>query len=312
MTKIRRHVTGVLVAVCILFVAACVESGPTVTPESPEKTQPTKAACTPTDSDPSQSSRRAPKAPPPVTICFFDQSAELEPWSYCYEDGCASGSPPENPIDVGSPDEVVVNYPLPDWSFKAFFAPADEKCGRVQRVHPERVDDGELLLRPAGYADTYDVTLFGRGDGDVSTTFRWTTPSDGPLPRPQARAAIVSDEGNQIVSYGVELSITNLARDPKKAKATITVTADNGDSISFRAKQTRTPCRAEGSLYFDRPDDKGMAAADLGGAPFMYDIRLVLDGKSYRARAVWPDDEIKGNEPSVHLRFAPPLPRLGG
>jgi hypothetical protein len=34
----------------------------------------------------------------------------------------------------------------------------------------------------------------------------------------------------------------------------------------------------------------------------------VLDGARYAAAAVWPADEIVGNEPSVALHFTPTLP----
>lgn len=57
----------------------------------------------------------------------------------------------------------------------------------------EATDDGALLLRPAGHAGTYDVTLFGKGDGDLFVTFRWTTPSDGTLSPPEARLAVLAD-----------------------------------------------------------------------------------------------------------------------
>nr|MBA3851451.1 hypothetical protein [Chloroflexota bacterium] len=51
-------------------------------------------------------------------------------------------------------------------------------------------------------------------------------------------------------------------------------------------------------------------AADLGPAPFTYDVVVMLDGVRYAARAAWPADEIQGNEPSVALEFSPPLPAM--
>lgn len=252
----------------------------------------------------------APEGPPPVTILYSGQSATLDPWSYCYSTGCIAGDPPENPIDIGSPEEVIVRYPLEAWTFRAFFTPAGEKCGRVQPVTPEPTSDGDVLLRPTGFADTYDVTLFGRGGGDLSATFRWTTPFDGPLPEPKARIAIVSDEDADIVSYGVELSLSNLADDPHEAEAKITVTAGDGDSLSFIANRAKQPCVPVGSLYWDGPDPKGKEAARLGPSPFTYDVEVILDGERYEARARWPNDEITGNEPSVRLDFTPDLPAL--
>ena len=250
------------------------------------------------------------EAPPPVTIRYGDKAAELHAWTYCYGNGCADGAPPEDPIDVGSPDEVVIEFPLDDWSFGATFTPSNDRCGRNIDARAESLGDGRFVLHPAGYADSYDVTLFGRGDGDLFVTFRWTTPTDGPLPVPKARLAVLADHDGRLDSYGVELEITNLERDPKKASATITVEAANGRSVSFDAKRSRTRCWPEGTLYWDGPDDEGLAVAALGECPCTYLVELELDGEHYRARAEWPRDEIKGNEPSARLDFVPPLPAL--
>lgn len=245
-----------------------------------------------------------------MTARFFDQSIDLNAWTYCYGNGCVDGGPPRNPPDVGAPEAVVVEFPLSGWSFKASFTPAGEKCGRMQTVSLEPTDEGEFVLRPAGHADTYDVTLFGRGNGDLFTTFRWSTPTDGPLPKPRARLAILAGHDGSVDSYGVELEVRNLARTPLSASARITVRAEDGDALTFKAKQSRRRCFPEGTLYWDGPDDEGLAAAELGDGPFSYDVELILEGKRYVASATWPDDEIKGNEPSVRLDFTPSLPAL--
>lgn len=249
-------------------------------------------------------------APPPVTINFSGGSIELVPWTYCYGNGCADGMPPETPPDVGDPEEVIVEYPLPGWSFEASFTPAGEKCARDFPTTLEQVDEGSFLLRPAGYRDTYDVTLFGRGDGDLFVTFRWSTPSEGPLPAPEARLAVLADHDGEVDSYGVELALTHLAETPKDASATITVRAVNGEEVTFQAKRARGGCRQEGTLYWDGPDDQGLAAAQLPGERFTYEVEVQLDGERYAATATWPDDVIEGNEPSVRLDFRPDLPAL--
>ena len=118
--------------------------------------------------------------PPPVTVRFLDRSFVLNAWSYCYGNTCADGYPPAPPPDVGDPEEVYVEFPLPEWSFIATFVPADEKCVRAQRVQLDASGEGSFVLKPVGQADTYDVTLFGKGDGDLVVTFRWTTPRHGP------------------------------------------------------------------------------------------------------------------------------------
>lgn len=251
-----------------------------------------------------------PEAPPPVTVRFFDDSIELEAWTYCYGNGCADGAPPANPPDVGNPDKITIEYPLAGWRFDAFLSPPDEECGREFRTSLERIDDHTFVLRPAGYAGTYDVTLQGRGDGDLFTSFRWTTPSDGPLPKPKARLAVLADHDGEVDSYGIELEVRDLATTPKKASATITVRDEDGEEFSFEAKRATRGCRPEGTIYWDGPDDKGRQAAGLGEGPFTYEVELTLDGESYFATARWPDDEIEGNEPSVRLLFSPELPAL--
>lgn len=251
-----------------------------------------------------------PGSPPPVTIHFDGRSVELKPWSYCYESGCADGAPPENPIDVGSPEEVIIEYPLEDWTFKASFTPAGEVCGRTQSAKLAVTETGDFIVTPLGFAGTYDVTLTGRGDGSLSVTFRWTTPYDGPLPKPKAYIGVLADNDGNVDSYGVELSISNMAETPASAKASIAVTSSEGDSITFDATKRRTRCVAEGSLSWNGPNDKGLEAAKLGSAPFEYEVELWLDGKRYRSRATWPDDQIPWLKPYTWLRFIPKLPGL--
>lgn len=247
--------------------------------------------------------------PPPVTIHYGSDSQDLEASSFCYGNLCVSGGPPDPPPSVGSPEQVLVDFPLEGWSFVAIFQPVGEKCGRMQTIELERNAQGSFVLQPAGYASTYDVTLFGRGNGDLATTFRWTTPFDGPLPAPEASLALVSGEPGDVTSYGVELIVSNLAETPQRASATVTVTAANRESLTFEAVRANG-CRSEGTVVWDGPDDEGLTAAELGPAPFRYEVAVTLDGKQYVAHAEWPADEIKGNEPSVTLAFHPALPAL--
>ena len=301
-----RWIVTMLVVVGALL-SAC-GSGETAGPRSDPK-----PAGAPSENDSAPSSEPLEpgdlEAPPPVTVWFFDESVDLHAWTYCYGNGCVDGAPPASPRDVGSPEDIIVEFPLPGWSFKASFSPAGKECGRVQTVPLEPAGDGRFVLRPAGFAGTYDVTLIGRGDGDLFTTFRWTTPSDGPLPEPRARLAVLAGHDGEVDSYGVELALTNLAQTPRQATAVVTVEADGGEALSFTAKSSRG-CHPEGTVYWDGPDDQGRAAARLGEGPFGYEVVLTLDGERYVAHATWPDDEIKGNEPSVRLEFTPDLPGL--
>ena len=250
------------------------------------------------------------EAPPPVTIRYLDRSSELHAWTYCYGNGCADGAPPENLVDVGNPDEVIVEFPLEGWTFDATFTPSGDRCGRNIEGRVAPLDDGRFAVQPAGYADTYDVTLMGRGDGDLFVSYRWTTPTDGPLPDPRARLAVLADHDGELDSYGIELMLTNLRADPKTATATITVASSDGRSLTFDATRSRTRCLPEGTVYWDGPDDQGLAAAALGDCPCTYEVEVELDGERYVARAQWPRDEIKGNEPSARLDFVPSLPGL--
>jgi hypothetical protein len=284
-----------------LFLAACAEAAPPGAGTSPVTTS---ASSSEPGFYPDLDS------PPPVTVRFFDQSIDLHAWTYCYGNVCADGSPPAETPDVGSPQEVVVEFPLSGWSFTASFRPTKDECGRVQQMPLESTGGGAFVLRPAGYADTYDVTLFGQGDGDLFVTFRWTTPIDGTLPPPEARLAVLADHDGQVDSYGVELEVTNLARTPKKTSASITVRSATGETVTFEATRSDHPCLPEGTVYWDGPDNEGLEAAALGNGPFTYEVELVLDGVRYVATAAWPQDEIVGNEPSVALDFTPDLPAL--
>lgn len=247
--------------------------------------------------------------PPPVILRYGAESKALEAHTYCFGNVCADGAPPNSPPSVGSPEQVLIDFPLKQWSFEAIFEPAGERCGRMQTVALERNESGSFVLEPAGYAGTYDVTLFGRGNGDLFTTFRWFTPYDGALPTPEARLALVSGDSGHLHSYGVELAVSNLAETPDRASATVTVTAANGASLTFQAARANG-CRPEGTVYWDGPDAEGKNAAELGPPPFAYSVDLELDGERYTATAHWPADEIRGNEPSVALRFRPALPAL--
>ena len=295
-----------LTLAALLLLAGCGETGPDSRPAAgPEPTTPT-AAAPPTES-------AAPpdlEGPPTVTLRFLDEFVDLEAWTYCYGNVCADGIPPAEPPGVGDPEEVFVEFPLPEWSFAASFRPAGDECGRVQDVPLEPVGDGRFVLRPVGRAGTYDVTLIGRGNGDLFTTFRWTTPRDGTPPTPQARLALLADHDGQVDSYGVELELTNLAGTPTRASARITVRAADGDSITFDAKRAHLGCLPEGTVYWDGPDEPGLAAAALGQGPFAYEVEVLLDGVRHVAIAAWPADEIAGNEPSVSLDFTPALPAL--
>ena len=251
-----------------------------------------------------------PGSPPPVTVRFSDGSVDLQPYSFCYRALCINGSPGRL-TDIGSPVVVTVESPLNGWAFTAYFRPSGDDCGRIQSTPLSPNDDGTFTLEPIGFADHYDVTLFGEdpNGGDLSVAFRWATPADGPLPEPRAYLALLSNN-DPATSYGVELHVSNLESTPSSARAKITVRASNGRKITFWAEAAVRDCLPEGTVYWDGPDAKGLAAAALGDPPFTYEVELILDGSRYVATAKWPSDEIKGEEPAVLLEFIPVLPAL--
>lgn len=287
----------------LLLLVACAEA-----PSTEVRARPASPHGPETGPDPGTGSDL--DSPPPVTVRFFDGSIELRAWTYCYGNVCADGSPPDESPDVGDPEQVLVEFPLPGWSFTAYLRPAGDECGRELEIPLEPTGDGAFVLHPVGHADTYDVTLFGVGGGDLFVSFRWTTPRDGPLPSPEARLAVLADHDGLVDSYGVELAVSNLARTPREASATITVRNGSGEAVSFEATRGHAGCLPEGTVYWDGPDREGLAAAALGDGPFTYEVEIVLDGLSYVAVADWPADEIAGNEPSVALDFTPDLPAL--
>lgn len=303
-----------LLAIASLALVACPGSGP-LEMSAPVASESAAVAPEPTDQDASTPAEgkggdvRGRNQPPPVTVAG-DTTLELQAWSYCYGNRCISGAPPAELPYIGAPEQLRISFPLPGWRFDATFTPAGQKCGRMQQVRLEPTGEGEFLLASVGFAGTYDVTLFGRGNGDLATSFRWTTPVGGPLPEPKARLAILSGEDGEETSYGIELEISNLGSTPKDARARITVRSSEGRTLSFAPGRARGRCFPEGTLYFDRPDGKGLEATALGDRPFTYKVELFLDSKRYVARAVWPRDQIPGNHPSVRLHFSPELPAL--
>jgi hypothetical protein len=217
--------------------------------------------------------------------------------------------PAAGPQDLGEGSEVFIEFPFPSWTFEALLVEVGEAGGRQLTVDLEAQDDGRWRLGPAGHAGTYDVWLTGYGDGDAGYIFRWTFTEEGPFPLPTARMAILADHDGVVDSYGVELAIEGLAHTPAAVTATISVIASNGERLTFDATPASfsTP---EGMVYFDGPDDQGLAAATLGPAPFTYEVVLILDGVRHVATAEWPSDQLPDLQPNVALHFEPPLPAM--
>jgi hypothetical protein len=301
----------------MLLLAACGQEGltavdpPSATPSGPAPTATTTAGVRHHEGD----------GPPPFRVRYDRQELVLHPHAYCYANGCADGVAADPP-DIGSPAEIQVYVPVEEFTLSVhareltspprpddpFF---NATCGgRSFEMPVEDLGDGWYSVRASGPAALYDVELFAQGGGDMIGRLHWRTPADGPMPDPSARLALIADNDGEPDSYGLELAVEDLAETPTDASAEIEVTAANGRSMTFAAEQSADRCRSAGDLYFDRPDDLAKQAAGLGDFPFTTTVRLTLDGQTYVATAVYPDDEIEGNEPSVALQFSPGLPGL--
>jgi hypothetical protein len=312
-TAVRRRF---LLTIFVLGCAACGSETATIS-EDPVPSSASVRGDATTTTSPERTLTGGLTIPPPLVVRNGSTSLEVKPTSFCWGNGCADGPKPTRPPDVGSSDSLIVEFPEKGWTFSATFQAADDKCGRQFGAELTSTGATAHRLSVAGRAGIYDVQLFGKGpsgsgrtgNGDVIAWVRWTTTTDGPLPQPRAKVGLLARHDGAVDSYGVELSISNLAATPSAASATITATSAEGRSISFEATPAQAPCIV-GTVYFRGPNNKGKEAASLGNAPFAIEVRLDLDGVQYIARAKWPDDEDPEETPYVPLRFLPPLPAL--
>jgi len=131
-------------------------------------------------------------------------------------------------------------------------------------------------------------------------------------PVPAASAAVLADTDGTTTSYGVDVSVENLAVTPRQASATIEVTSAEGRKTTVRPRRVSLAegCEPAGSVRFQAPEAEAQAVIASGSAPFRYEVLLDLDGTTYRGTASWPDDQQADAHPSVRLDFRPELPAL--
>lgn len=103
-------------AVLALAASAAVACGEQ-TDTSADPTEPVGRATPVNDTD----------APPDMRLRYGDESLDLQPWTYCYVSACADGVPPPDPPDVGSPEQIVVEFPLEGWRLRAGFEAVGER-----------------------------------------------------------------------------------------------------------------------------------------------------------------------------------------
>jgi|GEM_PF-843121 len=323
----RRHRRRARVAVgaAVVAVAALAIGVPTILSGRPDAGPP-PAPATQSPTDPRTSARPDPTYewaddPSPIVVRLADRDVQLAPWTSCWagppddEGGssgsCSDGMPgkPGDLTDIGAAEGVDFWFGRPGWSFDATFVPLGDDCPRQTTVPATANGVQWFHVDPADAAGPYRVDLFGRGpEGDVVTSFVWSTTADGPLDPPRATIALVTDEGDDLLSYGLEVAVEDLAEQPRTASVEVTATAANGRSMTLTAPRAnrRADCFARGSLFFQ--DNEPSAVADLGPAPFTYEVVLTLDGQEYVGTAVWPRDETGHEAPYTVLTFDPPLP----
>jgi len=291
-------------AVAVLITSACAQN-------DTSSASPVPAAQDPT---PEVSSEAEPvlNEPPPLTLTARGETYTPQYGSWCWQLTCADGGSGAG-IHITGADTINVSFPEPGWTFRADFQRADQTCPREQRVELTGDAAQGLALLPAGAAGTYDVRLVGNAPedsgGSVGTSFRWTTPMDGPLAQPEAWVTAMDIWDGPVNSYGVDLGIANMATTPKVAEASMTVTSAEGRSVTLPLTRDTGVCQTEGSLLFHAPEEDGDRAVATGSPPYTWDVVVVMDGVEHRARAVWPQDD-PGDNSGTMLRFEPALPSL--
>lgn len=253
---------------------------------------------------------------PPVVLTLADGEVPLRPWTFCLEGGCADGMRPEDPYDVGSPGSVEFSFERAGWEFEATFTDdRDADCPRAVTTEAEATSPTTFRLEPAGPAGAWTVDLFGRkdGEGDVVVSFDWTTPVDGTMPDAATGvAAVLADHDGALDSYGVEVSVRDLAFTPAETVATMTVTSAVGEAVVIDLAALGDGCIGAGALYLTASPDEGRRATLIGDGPFTYRVDLVLDGVPYVGVGTWPDGVVPELEPFVPLTWTPELPVYRG
>ena len=308
---------GARVAALLLVVslAACgQESGPPTVPDEV--------------ADRTTAGRADLPGPPPLTLHRPEGDVDLEAWTWCYQDesgagGCADGRPPDNPPATEAAGPLTFSFPLEGWSFTASFrTPGPYRdCERQLSAPIEAAGDGTYELAALGPAGPWEVQISGNGDegGDLSTTFRWTTPSDSTVsPAAVGLVGLLGPpsvyEDKDLEAYGPDLYLTGLSDEPTEATAEL-VLSDGDVSATYPMEASRKDdCPGDGALYFSGQAAAGQAVdlPDLGEPPYSYEVHLVMDGRSYTGTGRWPDDLTPPSSNSLELTWSPPLPAWNG
>lgn len=248
---------------------------------------------------------------------FVDEQGDVvdtPPWSACLGNGCWDGAPglAGDLPEAGSPKALYFAFDYAGWDFRdVTFNPVEDACRqRVITVEATQVSDQVFRIDPAGEPGRWRVDVFGRGpEGDAVTSIIWDTRTGGTKGEPASGiSAVLAGHDGTLDSYGVELSLSGLDRSYPDATATITITSATGRSVTLEPRLASSRCGRAGNLFFTAPDDEGRRATELGDGPFTYSASVRLGDTTYVGTGTYPQDLIRGNEPSIRLTWDPPLP----
>lgn len=252
----------------------------------------------------------APPTPGPVVVRSAAGPVVLQPWAWCLAGSCVDSGRPEQPPSVGSPRAVEFTHAR-DWDFRALFRSGHAECPRELAAPVRRVGDGRYRITPVGHPGAWSVDLVGRGQGDLTVTFRWHTARVGALPaRARGRLSVWVERKDGDWS-GARLTVSDLDRRPRNASARLLVTGTDGRTAALTLDGPEA-CSEQGRLDFVRSARGTGALGGLGPPPYDYRVRLVLDGTRYVGRGTWPADARGPGDPAVTLRWSPPLPVYDG
>lgn len=247
------------------------------------------------------------------------QVIDAQPWAACLGSGCWDGGPGlGGPVpSVGSPDALYFAIDYPGWKFHwVTFNPVDDECGgRTITVRATSVTDRIFRVDPTGLRGEWRVDVFGRAPagGDAVTSVLWTTPEDGSMPEPRANGSLFTDQdGRRVAPYGgPELHLSDLARTPRSADASWTVTDGAGTSVTVPLRLQELRCERDGSASFQGRELTPIELSSLSGTSLTYTAEVSLDGMTYTGAAQWPQDET-AQAPYTRFIFEPPLPAYRG
>ena len=263
-----------------------------------------------------------PEDVPDVEVQNGDQVLWLRPSSACWSFGCFDGPRPDPLESAGTSTELSVRFPKPNWEFSALLTQDLDAC-QPRELHAQLTSnrDGTWNLQQQGPAGDWVVDVFGfaDGEGDVASSFTWTTSADGELPPARGTLIALADHDVELDSYGIEFFVAGLEHTPLDALASVSVSDSAGQEFVVevpRSGDAATCGTAAGSASFRFSDSQAQDRADelvtaLGDGPYAYRVDLTLDGVTYQGRGSWPAG-AEERSLEVDLTFSPPLPAWDG